>query len=104
MTAPRIGGALAPSLEQQHAQLRRAAHQLEGVFMTQLFQAMRGSESASPEVSGGTAGEMLRGLLDEKIAEEAALRNVHGIGEALYRQLSRHLAPLPAAPPAVKGE
>ena len=104
MTVPRIGGAPAPSLEQQHAQLRRAAHQLEGVFMTQLFQAMRGSESASPEVSGGSAGEMFRGLLDEKIAEEAALKSTNGIGEALYRQLSRHLAPLPATPSAVKGE
>lgn len=37
-TAPR-------SLARQHAELRTAAHQLEGVFLAQLFAAMRGSES-----------------------------------------------------------
>lgn len=104
MTMPNVGPA-SRSLEAQHAQLRTAARQLEGVFMSQLFQAMRSSESADPTISGGAAGEMFQGMLDEQIAERAALRQNHGIGEALYRQLSRHLTPLPGTGlPAVKGE
>ncbi len=104
MTAPRIGGpAPAPTLEAQHAQLRKAAHQLEGVFMSQLFQAMRGSESAAPEVSGGSAGETFRAMMDDQIAERAAMRMDRGIGEALYRQLSRNLPPLPTGT-ASKGD
>ena len=98
MTLPRVGVPPAPpSLEAQHAQLRTTARQLEGVFMSQLFQAMRGSASEDPLVSGGQAGELFQGMLDEQLAERAALRSDHGMGEALYRQLSRHLAPLPAA-------
>lgn len=105
MTAPRIGAGSPPTLEAQHARLRKAAHQLEGVFMSQLFQAMRSSESQDPTVSGGQAGEMFQGMLDDQIAEKAALRTNAGIGEALYRQLSRHLTPLPlGGTPAPKGE
>lgn len=88
-TAPR-------SLEQQHAELRKAAHQLEGVFLAQLFAAMRGSESnPDPTVNGGQAGEMFRTMMDEQIAERAALSMNRGVGEALYRQLARGLQPLP---------
>jgi Rod binding domain-containing protein len=73
------------------AELRRLSHQLEAVFLNQLFQAMR---SSVPRESGteGAGGEMFQAMFDEHVAAEAAARAQRGLGEALYRQLARRFA------------
>ncbi|HVP15600.1 MAG TPA: rod-binding protein [Terriglobales bacterium] len=73
-------------------QLRRMAHELEGVFLNQLFQAMRASVPQGGLVEEGAGEEMFRSLLDEQVAREAAARDERGLGEALFRQLARRLA------------
>lgn len=92
MTAPIGGAGATPGLDAQHAKLKQAAHALEGVFLNQLFEAMR---ATVPHDSGtdGAGGEMFQSMLDEKLAQSAAAKSVGGIGDALYRQLSRHLPP-----------
>lgn len=86
-------------MDDAHAKLRRAAHELEGVFVRQLFQAMRES-GQQPGLMGQGAGEqMFTSLLDDALADTAAQRLERGIGEALYRQLSRSLQPAPEAAP-----
>jgi Rod binding domain-containing protein len=71
------------------AKLRKAAHQLEGVFLSHLFQAMR---ETVPQVSdGGQGQEMFTSMLDDELATRAADQLHRGLGEALYRQLSRRL-------------
>jgi len=79
--------------QMDRAHLRRMCHELEGVFLMQLFQAMRQSvpERGIYELSYGE--ELFTSLLDEGLASEAARRMNRGIGEALYRQLSRRLPP-----------
>jgi Rod binding domain-containing protein len=86
------GGPRVPEkpLSPQRAKLREAAHQLEGIFLSQLFQAMRQTVPASdsPDAAGR---EMFTSMMDDELAARAADRLHRGLGEALYRQLSRRL-------------
>ena len=77
------------------AQLRHLAHQLEGVFLQQLFKAMRETVPQGGAIAPEPGNEMYNGLFDEAMASQAADRMQRGIGEALYRQMSRHLPPEP---------
>ncbi len=73
--------------------LREASATLEAVFLQQLFQAMR---ATVPQESGAAPSEgerMFTGMLDEQLSQLTAARSTRGIGEAIYRQLSRHLPP-----------
>ena len=73
------------------AKVRKLSHDLEGVFLDQLFQAMRQSVPEGGVIDPAPGQEMFTQLLDQKIANEASKRMTHGIGEALYRQLSARL-------------
>jgi Rod binding domain-containing protein len=86
------GLAAAPRPDER-AQLRRMAHELEGVFLNQLFQAMRASVPRNGITEAAPGQELFTSLLDERLASQAAERMQGGIGEALYRQLVRRLPP-----------
>jgi Rod binding domain-containing protein len=73
------------------AQVRRLSHDLEGVFLNQLFQAMRASVPNAAPGSDAPAQQLFDAMLDETMAERAAQRSNRGIGEALYHQLERRL-------------
>jgi len=88
------GAAPAPDA---HVRLRRLAHEMEGVFLNQLFQAMRASVPKGGLFESSPGEEMFTSLLDERLASEAAGRLQRGMGEALYRQLARSLPPEPDA-------
>jgi hypothetical protein len=76
------------------AELRRLAHALEGVFLNQLFQAMRQSvPRGQGPLAPGSGEEMFTSLMDESLSRQAAERMSRGVGEALYRQLARGLPP-----------
>jgi Rod binding domain-containing protein len=78
----------------QRAKLRKAAHQLEGIFLGQLFQAMR---QTVPQADGESseAQQMFTSMLDDQLAAKAADQLQRGLGEAIYRQLSRQLPKTP---------
>jgi Rod binding domain-containing protein len=84
------GGSFTP--DQVRERLRQAAHEFEGVFLTQLFKEMRASIQAE-SIDGGPGQEMFAGMLDESMAMEAGKRSVNGLGDALYRQLAARLGP-----------
>lgn len=92
MTGPGALRAAAPTppdpMTAERAKLRQAAHQLEGVFLAQLFQAMR---ATVPADGAGQAEQQFQAMLDDTLAGQATLRTERGLGEALYRQLARHL-------------
>jgi peptidoglycan hydrolase FlgJ len=71
----------------QDAKLRRTAQQLESVFVEQLFKAMRATVPENDIAGGGFGEEVFTGLMDQHVAEGAALRWERGLGAALYRQL-----------------
>jgi len=92
MTAIRPSGPGEPGPRDSREQLQRMSRALEGVFLAQLFQALR---ATVPESGLGTAAgqDLFTAMLDERLAELAAQRMRGGVGDALYRQLSRRLEP-----------
>lgn len=86
------GPATAPRPDER-AQIRRMAHELEGVFLNQLFQAMRASVPRGGIIEAAPGQELFTSLLDERLASQAAERMKDGIGEALYRQMAKRLPP-----------
>lgn len=83
-------GARAPIDDRE--QLRKLSRQLEGVFLNQLFQAMRASVPKEGLLTQNPGEEMFTQMLDERMAAEAADHMPHGLSEALYRQLAGRLA------------
>jgi Rod binding domain-containing protein len=83
--------ALTTAPTDNRAQLRRLADELESVFLNQLFQAMRQSVPDGGLGTSSPGEEMFTAMLDEQLAKEAAFKWERGLGEELYRQLSRRL-------------
>jgi flagellar protein FlgJ len=82
-----------PSTEDEK-KLRKAAGELEGMFVAQLFKAMRDTVPQQDGiVSGGSGEDIFTGLLDEHLAAETPKHWSGGISEALYRQLRHGLPP-----------
>lgn len=82
----------------RNARLLEAVKNLEGVFVQQLYKAMRESLPQNEGIiSGGTGEEMFTALMDQHLAAETPRHWERGLSDALYRQLSRHLAPVDAS-------
>jgi Rod binding domain-containing protein len=80
-----------PTPADPHTKLRHVAQQLEGVFVAQLFQAMRASVPDGGLTGQEPGGDVFRSMMDDQLANLAAERFQRGIGDALYRQLSTRL-------------
>jgi flagellar protein FlgJ len=66
--------------------------QLEGVFVQELFKAMRATVPDEGVISGGSAEQMFTGMLDERLAALVPAAWQHaGLEEALLRQFRGHL-------------
>jgi Rod binding domain-containing protein len=72
-------------------ELRWACHEMEGVFLRQLFQAMRDTVPQTDLFGNSPGQDTFTQLLDDRLAADAAQKMHRGLGEALYRQLSRRL-------------
>ncbi len=74
------------------ARLQQAVTQLEGVFVQQLYKAMRESVPQQEGIVSGGAGEdMFTAMMDQHLAAETPKHWERGLSQALYRQLSQHL-------------
>jgi len=80
----------------QDEKLRAVTKQLEGVFVQQLFKAMRETVPQDGLADGGAGEEMFTGMMDENIAMHVPEHWERGLGESLYKQLR---AVLPHANP-----
>lgn len=87
--APRMQVATpATPVSKKDADLKKVAGQLEGVFVQQLFKAMRDTVPQQEGfVSGGSGEDIFTSLMDEHLAAETPKHWEGGLGEALYRQL-----------------
>ncbi len=93
MTPPLRGVPVTNEAANPHAALRAVARQLEGVFQAQLFQAMRATVPQGGVFETSMGEELFTAMRDQVLAEQAAGQSERGLAEAIYRQLSRHLAP-----------
>jgi flagellar protein FlgJ len=68
--------------------LRDSVKALEGLFVQQLFKAMRETVPQQEGIVSGGAGEdIFTSLMDEHLAAETPKQWERGLAEALYRQL-----------------
>ena len=91
---------VAPAATSSDAKLRRAAQELEGVFVQELFKAMRETVPEGGIVDGGPGEDMFSSMMDQTISSEAASGWERGLGAALYRQLKPLLSGADQAPQA----
>jgi Rod binding domain-containing protein len=87
-----VASAGVPAPAPRDAKLQQAVMQLEGVFVQQLYKAMR--ESIPQEegiVSGGAGEELFTALMDQHLAAETPKHWERGLADALYRQLSHQI-------------
>ncbi len=89
MSIQKIDGPAGSSspVNRKEEELRRAARDLEGVFVMELLKAMRETVPQDGLTSGGMGEEMFTGMLDQHLAPQMGDGWSGGIGEALYRQL-----------------
>lgn len=80
-----------PSDTTQDAKLKKSAQQLEGVFVQQMFKAMRDTVPSDGMFSGGSGEQMFTGLLDERMAADTPAKWNHGLSEAIYKHLRQAL-------------
>jgi flagellar protein FlgJ len=93
---PLAGAAARPG---EDAKLRQVAQQMEGVFVQELYKAMRATVPQNDgAMNGGTGEEMFTGLMDQHLATETPEAWGRDLGEAIYRHLRGRLAA--AAAPA----
>ncbi len=65
------------------ARLTRTAKQFEGVFVQQLFKAMRETVPEDGLTSGGAGEDMFTGMLDQNLADKLPQQWKHGPAEAM---------------------
>lgn len=97
MTAPLRPATAGGAPPNDRARLKEAAHQLEAVFLNQLFQAMRQSVPDGGLLSHSAGEDMMTSMMDEMVAQRSAGRLSSHLADAIYRQLSRQLPPEQAA-------
>ena len=69
------------------AKLHKVSHQLDGVFVQQMYKSMRSTVPSGGIADGGAGEEMFTGLLDEHVAADTPQRWKHGLSESIFRQL-----------------
>ena len=83
------------------ARLRKTARDLEGLFVEQLYKAMRETvPQGEGVVDGGSGEDMFTTLMDQRLAADTPTQWAHGLAEAAYRQLRRAVTPAQAGVPA----
>lgn len=100
MTAPipplgASAAAVAARAGGDQAKLREAAQALEGMFVRQLFSAMRATVPSEGLTHGGAGEEMFTAMLDEHFADALPGQWARGITGSLLREL----APATVNPP-----
>jgi peptidoglycan hydrolase FlgJ len=92
MTAPltplRAGTDAALTTRRHDPRLAKTAQQLEGLFVQQLFAAMRDTIPTDGPMSGGPGGEMFTAMLHEHLAEEAPARWERGLASNIAAQMA----------------
>ena len=92
IAGPRPVAGPRPQAPQTEAErLRKVARDLEGVFVEQMFKAMRETVPEGGVTDGGSGEAMFTGMLDQHLSAATPARWEHGLAEVLYRQLAGRL-------------
>ena len=100
MNVPSVSGAAGPPVDPREAGMRKAAADMQGLFVQQLYKSMRESVPADGGIVEKSQGEdIFAGLMDERLAADTGTRWHRGLGDAIYRALRQKagMDPEPAA-------
>jgi peptidoglycan hydrolase FlgJ len=87
MMTPSVSSSTTP-VSPQEAAMRKAAKDLEGLFVQQLFKSMRETVPTDGGLTARTQGEdLFTGLMDESVAADTGTRWHRGLSDAIYRAL-----------------
>lgn len=93
LNSPILDRAIATRLDAARAnntdRLKETAAQLEGIFVRQLFAAMRETVPTDGITHGGAGEEMFTAMMHEHIADELPSRWDRGIGAQVLAELRR---------------
>ncbi len=70
-----LGASVRPDRSRDLASLQKSAEGLEGLFVAQLFTAMRQSVPTDGFLDKGPGEDLFTGMLDQKVAETVAQRS-----------------------------
>jgi flagellar protein FlgJ len=88
MNIPSVSGAGGIPVDPQEQKLRKAAADLQGLFVQQLYKTMRASVPTDGGIVEQSQGEeVFAGLMDERLAADTGTRWHRGLGDAIYRAL-----------------
>jgi Rod binding domain-containing protein len=73
--------------------LREATQEFESLFISQMMAAMRSTVQESSLMGSSSGEKMFRQMLDQEYARNISRGSGFGIGEMLYQELSRKMAP-----------
>jgi peptidoglycan hydrolase FlgJ len=91
----KVSSAGAPDITTDEARLRGVVKQLEGVFVEQLFKAMRETVPDGGVVETSAGEDMFNGMFDQQLSQAAPDQWNSTLAEALFRQLRHALPPAP---------
>jgi len=77
--------------EKDEKKLREVCSGLEAIFINMMFTQMRNTVQKSGLMDSGSAQEMYEDMLYEKHSEEISKGKGIGIGDMLYKQLSKNM-------------
>ena len=100
MTTPSVSPVGTTPIDPREGAMRKAAADLQGLFVQQLYKSMRDSVPTEGGVVEKSQGEdIFAGLMDERLAADTGTRWHRGLGDAIYRALRQKagLGPITAA-------
>lgn len=77
--------------EKNDKKLKKACSDLEAIFVNMMFRQMRNTVQKCGLFGGSFAEEMYEDMLFENYANEVSRSNGIGLGDILYRQLSKNM-------------
>jgi len=77
--------------EKDEKKLKKACSDLEAIFVNMMFKQMRNTVQKSGLFDGGSAEEMYEDMLFDKYAEEVSKGKGTGLGDVLFKQLSKSM-------------
>ncbi len=70
------------------AELKKVCYEFEGIFISMMYKQMRATVPESDYLKSEAGTEIFNSMLDDKLCEVAAQRGI-GLGEMMYRQMSK---------------
>lgn len=72
-------------------ELKKVCRDFEGILLNMMYKEMKASIPKSDLAPEDSGKEIFEGMMDDKLVEEASKSGRMGLGEMLYKQLSRQL-------------